>query len=92
MVVEISDVRVFRILGSEKKVKALVSITLGGEYAVHGIKVMERDDGTLWVSMPRQRNPSDGSWRDVFHPVTGESRERLINAVLKAYEAISGKE
>jgi stage V sporulation protein G len=88
MGVEISDVRIFKVLGTGKKVKAIASITLGGEFAVHGMRVMEREDGTLWVSMPRQRT-GDGSWRDVFHPVTGEAREKLINAVLQAY---SGEE
>jgi len=87
MAIEITDVRVFRLLSKGTKVRAVATVTLGGEYAVHGLKVMERDDGVLWVSMPRQRNPSDGSWRDVFHPVTGEAREKLINAVLEAYEA-----
>jgi stage V sporulation protein G len=91
MGVEISDVRIFRVLGSGK-VKAFANVTLGGEYAVHGIRVMERDDGSLWVSMPRQRSSSDGSWRDVFHPVTSEAREKLISAVLDAYEAFSAKE
>ena len=66
--------------------KAYANITLGGEYAVHGVKVMEREDGSLWVSMPRQRNASDGVWRNMFHPITYEARERLLKAVLDAYE------
>jgi stage V sporulation protein G len=85
MSVEITDIRVFRVLGSGK-VKAYANVTLGGEFAVHGVKVMERDDGTVWVSMPRQRSATDGVWRDVFHPITGEARDRLISMVLKAYE------
>ncbi len=85
MSVEITDVRVFRTSG-QGKVKAYVNVTLGGEYTIHGVKVMERDDGALWVSMPRLRSPGSGVWRDIFHPITAEARERLINAVLAAYE------
>lgn len=85
MPVDITDIRIFRIIGSGK-VKAYINVTLGGEYAVHGVKVMKREDGELWVSMPRQRSASDGQWRDVFHPITSEARERLMSAVLKAYE------
>ncbi len=87
---EITDIRIFRIIGSDK-VKAYANVTLGGEYAVHGVKVMERDDGSLWVSMPRQRSASDGQWRDVFHQITSEARERLYPAVLDAYERFVGE-
>jgi stage V sporulation protein G len=83
--IEISDVRIFRIIGGDR-VKAYANVTLGDEFAVHGVKVMAREDGSLWVSMPRQRSASDGQWRDVFHPVTSEARERLLKAVLEAYE------
>jgi DNA-binding cell septation regulator SpoVG len=47
---------------------------------------MEREDGGLWVSMPRQKRSSDGTWIDLFHPITKGSRERLYGAVLGAYE------
>ena len=90
MSVEITDVRIFRVIGSGK-IKAYANVTLGGEYAVHGVKVMEREDGSLWVSMPRQKSASDGAWRDVFHPITSDARERLISAVLKAYEEFLSK-
>jgi stage V sporulation protein G len=88
-VVEISDVRIFRIIGGGR-VKAYANVTLGGEFAVHGIRVMEREDGSLWVSMPRQKSASDGTWRDVFHPITSEARERLHRAVLDAYARFVG--
>ena len=90
MSVEITGVRIFRVKGSGK-IKAYANVSLGGEFVVHGVKVMERDDGTLWVSMPRQRSAADGQWRDVFHPVTSEARERLISGVLKAYEEFLSK-
>jgi stage V sporulation protein G len=85
MVVEITDIRVYMAKDSEK-IKAFAVVTLGGEFAVHGVKIMAREDGGLWVAMPRQKSSVDGSWRDVFHPITKESRERLYNKILKAYE------
>ncbi len=87
MSVEITDIRIFRTFGA--KVKAYVTVTLGDEFAVHGCRILEREDGALWVSMPRQRSSFDGSWRDIFHPITKESRERLNDAILKAYEKTS---
>jgi stage V sporulation protein G len=89
MPVDITDIRIFRIIGSGR-VKAYANVTLGDEFAVHGVRVMERDDGTLRVGMPRQRSASDGTWRDVFHPITS-ARERLPKAVLEAYEKFIGE-
>jgi stage V sporulation protein G len=90
MNVEITDVRIFKIIGTSN-IKAYANVTLSDEFAVHGVKVMAREDGTLWVSMPRQKSASDGQWWDVFHPITSESRERLHEAVLQAYEKFVGK-
>jgi stage V sporulation protein G len=89
--VEITDVRIFRLLDTGN-VKAYANITLGEEFAVHGVKVMEREDGSLWVSMPRQKSATDGQWRDIFHPITSESRERLIKSVLNAYQEFLNKD
>jgi stage V sporulation protein G len=85
MPTEISDIRIYKTSGSEK-LRAYATVTLGGEFAIHGVKVMEREDGDLWVSMPRQKRSFDGTWIDVFHPITKGSRERLYSAVLEAYE------
>ncbi|GBE53893.1 MAG TPA: septation protein SpoVG [Euryarchaeota archaeon] len=82
---EITDIRIFRIIGSGR-VKAYANVTLG-EFAVHGVKVMENEKG-LWVSMPRQRSVSDGQLRDVFYPMiplrTGRSSTQWCS--MPAYE------
>ncbi len=91
MAVEITDVRIYRVLGSDR-LKAYANVTLGGEFAIHGIKIMEGENG-LWVGMPRQKSQADETWRDIFHPITKESREKLINIVLEAYQGyIDGEE
>jgi stage V sporulation protein G len=81
--VEISDVRIYKISGSTN-VKAYASVTLDGEFAVHGIKVMESERG-LWVSMPARRD-TKGEFRDIFHPITRGARDKIMNAVIEAYE------
>lgn len=70
----------------ESKVIAFASITISG-FAVHGIKVMESEKG-LYVSMPARSYEKNGEteYKDIFHPITAESREELINSVLGAYE------
>ncbi len=79
---EITDVRIYRLDGSGKQ-KAFASITLDEEFAVHSIRVMEGDNG-LWVGFPSRKDAS-GEFRDIFHPITKDSRDKIITAVLEAY-------
>ncbi len=85
---EITDVRIYRlkIVGPQK---AWAAVTLDGEFAVHGIKVMENEKG-LWVSFPARKD-AKGEFQDVFHPVTKEARDKIIKAVLDAYQKESAE-
>ncbi|MCX8172902.1 MAG: SpoVG family protein, partial [Archaeoglobaceae archaeon] len=69
------------------KVKASVSITIDGSYAVHGIKILETANG-LVVAMPNKK--IGDKYFDTFHPVNAEARARLVDAIMVAYnEAIN---
>ncbi len=85
--VEITEVRIYRARGNGA-VKAYASVSLDGEFVVKGIKILENERG-LWVSMPG-RKMRDGSFQDVFHPTSREAREKIVNAVLKAYRETIG--
>ncbi|MBQ8599207.1 MAG: septation regulator SpoVG [Oscillospiraceae bacterium] len=80
---EITDIRI-RKLYEETRLKALVSVTLGQELAIHDIKVIQGPN-RLFVAMP-SRKDENGLFRDIIHPITQEVREQLENAVLLAYE------
>ncbi len=58
-------------------------MSFDNEFVVKGLKVVEGEKG-LWVSMPSRRM-KDGSFQDVFHPVSKEARDKIVDAVLKAY-------
>jgi stage V sporulation protein G len=81
------SIRIQKLFDENSKVKAVASVNIDDAFAVHGIKVMDSDKG-LFVSMPRSSYKSQGEtkYQDVFHPITAESRQQLINAVLQAYE------
>jgi stage V sporulation protein G len=79
---EITDVRIYRTKGNGN-IKAYASVSLDNEFVVKGIKVLEGEKG-IWVGMP-SRKTKDGSFQDVFHPVSKEARDKIVNAVLKAY-------
>ena len=64
--------------------KAVVSITIDNEFVVHDIKVIEGEKG-LFIAMPSKKTP-DGEYRDVAHPINGEMRAMLQEAILTEYE------
>lgn len=82
---QITDVRI-RKISKEGKMKAIVSITLDGEFVVHDIKVIEGEKG-LFVAMPSRR-AGDGEYRDIAHPINSQTREMIQNIILERYEAV----
>lgn len=80
---EITDVRL-RPVQSEGRMKAIASITIDNEFVVHDIRVIDGNNG-LFVAMPSKRTP-DGEFRDIAHPISSSTREKIQNAVLKVYE------
>ena len=64
--------------------KAVVSITIDNEFAVHDIKVIDGDKG-LFIAMPSRRN-AEGEFRDVAHPINSETRSQLQDLIMQKYE------
>ncbi len=79
---QITDIRV-RVINRESKMKAVVSVTFEDAFVVHDIKVIEGEKG-LFIAMPSKRTP-DGEYRDVAHPINGEMRAALQDAILKEF-------
>ena len=78
--------RIDHITGYEK-VKAFASANIGGAFAIHGMRVVDGEKG-LFVAMPSTSFQRDGKteYQETFHPVSGEARKALNDAVLQAYE------
>ncbi|MDZ7360278.1 MAG: SpoVG family protein [candidate division KSB1 bacterium] len=69
----------------EDKLKAFVNVTFDDCFVVRGMKVI-KGAGGYFVSMP-SRKMSDGTYRDIAHPITNEFREKVENAIIEAYKA-----
>jgi stage V sporulation protein G len=80
---DITDVRL-RKVNVEGKMKAVVSVTFDNEFVVHDIKVVEGTNG-LFVAMPSRKTP-EGEFRDIAHPISSASREKIQTKVLQEYE------
>ena len=79
---KITDVRVRR-SAKVGKMKAVVSITLDGEFVVHDIKVIEGEKG-LFVAMPSKKM-ADGEYRDIAHPINSDMRRMMEETILQKY-------
>jgi stage V sporulation protein G len=85
---DITDVRV-RLIGDEGKLKAIVSVTFDDEFVVHDIKVIEGQNG-LFIAMP-SRKMSEGDFRDIAHPLTSETRNRIKDAIFEKYDIVQSE-
>lgn len=86
---QITDVRLRRV-NSEGRMKAIASITIDNEFVVHDIRVIDGNNG-MFVAMPSKRTP-DGEFRDIAHPISSGTREKIQTAVLAEYERAASEE
>lgn len=80
---EVTDVRLRRV-NTEGRMRAIASITIDHEFVVHDIRVIDGNNG-MFVAMPSKRTP-DGEFRDIAHPISSHTREKIQGAVLAEYE------
>jgi len=85
---EVTDVRLRRV-NTEGRMRAIASITIDNEFVVHDIRVIDGNNG-MFVAMPSKRTP-DGEFRDIAHPISSSTREKIQAAVLVEYDRV-GKE
>jgi len=78
----ITDVRI-RKIDKEGKMKAVVSITIDNEFAVHDIKIIEGEKGEF-IAMPSRKN-AEGEYRDVAHPINSETRTQIQELIMQKY-------
>ena len=78
----ITDVRI-RKVDKEGKMKAVVSITIDNEFAVHDIKIIEGEKG-VFIAMPSRKN-AEGEYRDVAHPIKSETRRQIQELIMQKY-------
>ncbi|MBQ9961552.1 MAG: septation regulator SpoVG [Firmicutes bacterium] len=81
----ITDVRIRKVT-DEGKMKAIVSITFDEEFVVHDIKIIEGQNG-LFIAMP-SRKMNEGDFRDIAHPISSETRNRIKDAIFAEYEKV----
>ena len=82
---QITDVRM-RLIPDDVKLKAIASVTFDDEFVVHDIKIINGQNG-MFVAMP-SRKLGDDEYRDIAHPLTSETRNRIKEAIFAKYEEL----
>ena len=67
---------------TDSSIKAIVSITIDKCLTIHDIKVIQGND-RLFAAMPSRKD--NDIYRDIIHPISTESRQKLENIILTAY-------
>lgn len=78
----ITDIKIRKLLDNNR-LKAIVSITVDNDLAIHDIKVVQ-GDSRLFVAMPSRKDES-GVFRDIVHPIDPAARELLESQILDEY-------
>lgn len=93
---EITQVRVNLVKKPSGSLVGFANVTFDDCFAVNSIRIINGRNG-LFVAMPSGRfcpecmkseeaDPKR-AWKDIAHPITGEFRQQINDAVLNAYEA-----
>ena len=81
---QITEVKIRKIFeGASQPLRAIASVTLDDELAVHDIKVIQSRE-RLFITMPGRKSP-DGGIKDIIHPINSAFRQKLEGAVLGEY-------
>ncbi len=76
---QLTDIKIRKVF-DEGPMRAVVSVTFDGEFAVHDIKVIYANE-KYFIVMPSRKN-ADGTYRDIAHPINATFRARIEDAVL----------
>lgn len=81
---KITSVSIRRAEREDSRMKAIASVLIDDEFAVHDIRIIEGTKG-LFIAMP-SRKTSTGGYRDIAHPINPETRALFEEAILEAYK------
>ncbi len=85
---QITEIKIRKLLDTGR-LRAVVSVTFDGEFAVHDIKIVQGDE-RLFVAMPSRRE-DNGTFRDVVHPITSDFRQKTERQVIEHYKSVIGQ-
>ena len=84
---QITKVSVRKVENVNPRMKGTAYVELDDCFAIENIRIIERQDGTLFAAMPSKKN-ANGEYKDTCHPINEETRAMFNKAVIEEYDRI----
>lgn len=84
---KVTDIKIR--LKDEKKVKAIVEVTLDNQLIIHGIRLVQTDKAFV-ITMPHFKGKGD-KYLDLVHPANANFRKYLTDEVVTKYQELVNK-
>ena len=84
---KITDIKIR--LKDEKKVKAIVEVTLDNQLIIHGIRLVQTDKAFV-ITMPHFKGKGD-KYLDLVHPANAGFRKYLTDEIVTKYQELVNK-
>lgn len=88
---EITKVSIRKVDNGNPKMKGTAYVELDNCFAIENIRIIEKNDGTLFAAMPSKKR-NDGEFHDICHPINEETREMFNKAIIDEYNDIISME
>ena len=86
----ITDVRIRLVNKPDSKLLGVATFTIDNVFVVHDVKIIAGNNGNF-IAMPSRQTP-DGEYKDIVHPLNTETREKIRDLVLKAFDEAKAKQ
>ncbi|MFA5038837.1 MAG: SpoVG family protein [Candidatus Omnitrophota bacterium] len=86
MSIEIKVNRMHKLGNAEKNMKAFADIEINGILLIKGLRILNGKNG-LFISMPRLKG-NNSQWYETVRALTKETKQKIVSAVLAAYEKV----
>lgn len=84
---KVTDIKIR--LKDEKKVKAIVEVTLDNQLIIHGIRLVQTDKAFV-ITMPHFKGKGD-KYLDLVHPAHADFRKYLTDEIVAKYQELVNK-
>lgn len=84
---KVTDIKIR--LKDEKKVKAIVEVTLDNQLIIHGIRLVQTDKAFV-ITMPHFKGKGD-KYLDLVHPTNTDFRKYMTDEIVTKYQELINK-
>ena len=84
---EITEVKIYP-FNASGNTKGFARVVIDESLVLTGITIVQGENG-FFVSFPSNKG-KDGTFRDIFYPITKESRQYFSDVILKEWEKVGG--